>query len=223
MTSPPPWGSRPNMSRLWFTADLHLGHGNIIKYCRRPFLSPDEEERARTGPRGLWNVSPETVTRHDNALLEAINERVDETDTLWIVGDFSLAPFEEARAYRERIRCRHVNLVRGNHDLPSYDTLFERVIDQGMIKQRGKKIWLNHYPMRSWDKAFHGAWHLYGHVHGRLGAEDAANPRLLARDVGVDACSYRPLGFEEIVDYMAPREAEFRAWRSSLGRDFGED
>jgi calcineurin-like phosphoesterase family protein len=91
-----------------------------------------------------------------------------------------------------------------------------------MIKHLGKKIWLNHYPMRSWDKAFHGAWHLYGHVHGRLRAEDEANPRLLAKDVGVDACDYRPVSFSEISEFMKPREEVFWAWRESLGDTGGE-
>lgn len=205
------------MSRLWFTADLHLGHGNIIKYCHRPHLSKKESLLASTEPRGGWNVSRETIMRHDDALIAAINERVAEKDSLWIVGDFSLCPFEETMHYRERIRCREVNFVRGNHDLPSYDSLFSRVIDQGMIKFQGCKIWLIHYPMRSWDKAFHGAWHLYGHVHGRLRADDAANPRLLAMDVGVDACDYRPVSFEEVADYMRPREEAFWAWKAALG------
>ncbi len=205
------------MSRLWFTADLHLGHGNIIKYCSRPHLSEAEALRAIEDPRGGWNVSRETVLHHDDALIDAINDRVVKTDILWIVGDFSLCPIEEARQYRERIQCREVNFVRGNHDLPSYDTLFSRVIDQGMIKHLGRKIWLNHYPMRSWDKAFHGTWHLFGHVHGRLREEDAAHPRLLAMDVGVDACGYRPVSFEEVADYMRPREEAFRAWKDALG------
>jgi calcineurin-like phosphoesterase family protein len=33
------------MSR-WFTADLHLGHGNIIEYSSRPFDSVDAINRA---------------------------------------------------------------------------------------------------------------------------------------------------------------------------------
>lgn len=204
------------MSRLWFTADLHLGHGNIIKYCHRPHLSEAEALRAATEPRGGWKVSRETVVRHDNALIDAINERVGKNDILWIIGDFSLCPIEEATRYRDRIECREVNLVRGNHDLPAYDGLFTRVIDQGMIKHQGRKIWLNHYPMRSWDKAFHGAWHLFGHVHGRLRAEDAANPRHLAMDVGVDACDYRPVSFEEVADYLRPREEAFWSWKEAI-------
>lgn len=204
------------MPELWFTADLHLGHGNIIKYCQRPHLSPEESLRTKEDPRGGWKVSRETVLRHDGALIEAINERVGKGDTLWILGDFSLSPHEEAKAYRDRIRCRTVNFVRGNHDLPSYDVLFNEVINQGMIKHRGRKIWLNHYPMRSWDKAFHGSWHLYGHVHGRLREEDAANPRLLAMDVGVDANDFRPVSFDEVVDYMEPRDEAFWNWKEEM-------
>lgn len=204
------------MSELWFTADLHLGHGNIIKYCDRPFLTEEEKARAAEDRRGSWKVSSETVARHDAALINAINERVGKEDILWILGDFCLGAFEVAAAYRARIHCPAVHFVRGNHDLPAYDALFGRVMDQGMVKHGGRKIWLNHYPMRSWDKAFHGAWHLYGHVHGRLAAEDAANPRHLVRDVGVDASGYAPVSFSELKNEMAPREEAFWKWRESL-------
>ena len=30
----------------WFTADLHLGHRNIIDYCDRPFTDVDVMNRA---------------------------------------------------------------------------------------------------------------------------------------------------------------------------------
>ena len=37
--------------QVWFTADTHFGHGNIIKYCQRPFLSPEEFAATRDDPR----------------------------------------------------------------------------------------------------------------------------------------------------------------------------
>ena len=118
------------MPELWFTSDLHLGHGNIIRYCDRPFFSPEERDRLanESGDHesGRFKVSPETIERHDDALIDALNESVAPDDTLWILGDFSLSPVEEAAAYRARIQCRHVNFVRGNHDSPHYDPLFER-------------------------------------------------------------------------------------------------
>src|SRR5947208_16902666 len=98
------------MPRVWFAADLHLGHGNIIKYCLRPFLSRDEMERARRDARGPWHVSDETVCRHDDALLAAINAEVHAEDTLWILGDFCWGRLAEARRYRDRIRCQALHV-----------------------------------------------------------------------------------------------------------------
>ena len=84
------------MGSVWFTADLHLGHGNIIRYCLRPFLSSAERERARRDPRAKWRVSEETLQRHDDALLDAINTSVQTRDTLWILGDFCWGGIERA-------------------------------------------------------------------------------------------------------------------------------
>ncbi len=207
--------------RVWFTADLHLGHGNIIKYCQRPFLTAEERERAESDLRGGWRVSRDTINAHDAALLDAINETVRCDDTLWILGDFCWGGRDSAERYRRRICCRNVNLVRGNHDHSSVEAVFGVVIDQGMIFVNDQRIWLNHYPMRSWNGSFHGAWHLYGHVHGRLSAEDAANPWMLTRDVGVDACGYRPVSFDEIAAYMAPRIQRFKERKAVFTQGVG--
>jgi calcineurin-like phosphoesterase family protein len=194
---------------VWFTADTHFGHGNIIKYCQRPFMSRDEVEATRADPRAKLWLSDATVQRHDAALLDAINSRVAINDHLWIVGDFCWGGFAEARSYRDRIHCEHVFLVWGNHDRGEIAPVFSDTMEQGMIRVEGQEIWLNHYPMRSWNKAFHGSWHLYGHVHGRLQREDAAKPSMLVKDVGVDACDYKPMSFTELQAYMAPRLEAF--------------
>jgi calcineurin-like phosphoesterase family protein len=202
--------------RAWFTADLHLGHGNIIKYCKRPFLTTRELEMLRHDPRAKFRLSEETIRRHDAALLDAINSQVQPKDTLWILGDFCWGDLAEATRYRERIQCENVHLVWGNHDHRSIRPLFGEAVEQRMIQVEGQDIWLNHYPMRSWNKAFHGSWHIYGHVHGRLVAEDEANQSRLTRDVGVDACDYRPWSFEELRSYMAPRIDKFQESKAAF-------
>jgi calcineurin-like phosphoesterase family protein len=209
------------MSTVWFTADLHLGHGNIIKYCARPFLTDEERDRAARDPRGHWRVSDHTLRRHDDALLDAINAMVARDDTLWMLGDFCRGRFDDARAYRDRIHCRNVHLVWGNHDHPSIRSLFGDAIQQGMVCVEGQEIWLNHYPMRSWNKSFHGSWHVYGHVHGRLRAEDAAHPWTLTADVGVDAWEYQPVSFTALQAYMAPRIEQFHQRKARFAQGDG--
>ena len=197
------------MHKVWFTADTHFGHKNIIKYCNRPFLDERERQLAKSDQRGDCNLSDETVRRHDAGILDAINTRVDQQDTLWVLGDFCWGKLEQARHYRDRIQCRDVRLVWGSHDHRSVGEVFQQTIEQGMVRANGQKIWLNHYPMRTWDKSFHGSWHLYGHVHGALVGEDEQQNWRLAKDVGVDACDYRPIEMEELTEYMQPRLKAF--------------
>ena len=52
---------------IWFTSDLHLGHGNIIKYCNRPFKDIEHMNRA---------------------LIDNWNSRVKLNDVVFHVGDF---------------------------------------------------------------------------------------------------------------------------------------
>ena len=204
------------MPQVWFTADTHFGHANIIRYGKRPFLSDDERQLLEDSSRGDWKVSKETLERHDAALLAAINDRVQQDDTLWVLGDFCLGKFREARRYLDQIVCNRVNLVWGNHDHPTVGEAFNKTIEQGMISVRGQAIWLNHYPMRSWDRRFHGSWHLYGHVHGRLVHEDQQELAYLTRDMGVDACEYRPVSFDELAIYMEPRIKVFESEKAAF-------
>ena len=51
---------------VYFTADLHLGHANIIGHCGRPFASVEEMDRV---------------------LLQNWNDRVRPTDAVYILGD----------------------------------------------------------------------------------------------------------------------------------------
>ena len=54
----------------WYTADLHLNHEAIIRFCKRPF-----------------DCAPEM----DSRICDAICSTVDPDDDLWIIGDFAFA------------------------------------------------------------------------------------------------------------------------------------
>ena len=49
--------------KVWFTADTHFGHKNIIRYCQRPFVDVEEMNRVLIEN---WNsvVSPDDLVFH---------------------------------------------------------------------------------------------------------------------------------------------------------------
>ena len=55
--------------KVFFTADLHFGHNNIIKHCKRPFQSVDDM---------------------DDALIDNWNAVVSNKDTVYICGDVGM-------------------------------------------------------------------------------------------------------------------------------------
>ena len=172
------------MPNTWFTADFHLGHKNIIRYCNRPF---------------------DTVEAMNSTILERLNSAVKANDVLYFLGDFCIGPKARALELRREIRCKKIFAVPGNHDKDTRKLTqeFSWLGDLAEVSINGQRIVLCHYAMRVWNHSSHGAWHLYGHSHGRL-------PTLgnsLSMDVGVDTHDFSPWSFDEIRDQMTAKAA----------------
>lgn len=184
------------MADTWFTADFHLGHSNIIRYCGRPFRATAEM---------------------DEAILDRLNASVKERDSLYYLGDFCLGSSERARAYRKRIRCKNVYFVEGNHDASTrkIQEEFRWWKQLAEITVGAQRIVLCHYAMRVWHHCARGAWQLYGHSHGRL----PEAPAMLSMDVGVDAHDFRPWHFDEI---KAAMETKQRATNEPVASEGGD-
>lgn len=165
------------MMAILFTADLHLGHANVIKHTQRPFADADEMDRS---------------------LIANWNAVVAPSDEVWVLGDFCFRSARGASDYLSRLHgSKH--LVTGNHDSPETRRAkgWASVRDYGEVSVDGTKIILSHYGMRVWNGSFHGSVHLYGHSHGRLpGFRTVAGGGCL--DVGVDSWYYAPVRWAEI-------------------------
>ena len=72
----------------WFTADTHFGHANVIRYCERPFAS---------------------VQEMDDVLIENWNYIIKPKDTVYHLGDFTLAGKEKANDYFSRLNGKILN------------------------------------------------------------------------------------------------------------------
>lgn len=208
-------------SRIFFTSDTHFGHGNIIKYSNRPFLTElDKEEFAKESVdfnRPKWRVSQEAIAAMDNELLKQINDMVGENDVLYHLGDFALPGkynyYQRCHQYRNRIKCKNVIIIWGNHDDRSIYNLFSADYDLKYLKvpDINKDIVLCHYAMAIWNKCHKGSWHLYGHSHST--AEPWLDTIMNGRrsiDVGVDNAAkifgkYRPFSLDELKEIFKTR------------------
>lgn len=179
--------------RVWITADTHFGEPDAITLFGRPFAD------ARS---------------MDEALLDSINRQVGRRDRLLHLGDFCgphpdgrKAQCRHAAAMRERIRCRHVTLVRGNHDPHArrFDGLFDAVHDLLSWRTDDDRLRVNasHWPLRLWRGQFKGAVMLHGHAHGGLAMQGRAV------DVGVDAWRWQPIPLEPLLAWL--RRVDCRA------------
>ena len=171
--------------KVWFTADTHFGHRNIIRYCQRPFASVEEM---------------------NETLVDNWNRVVGKDDVVFHLGDFSVGGAAEWTSLLDSLNGR-IFLVLGNHDMNNVDQgfmrRFENVSMQMLVSIGKQRIYLNHYPFLCYGGAYRGSWQLFGHVHTCPCNSGLDNSRLemlfpTQYDVGVDNNNFKPVSFEEV-------------------------
>lgn len=163
---------------IYISSDLHLGHRNIIRYSNRPFKS---------------------VQEMDDALISNFNSKVNQNDTVYIVGDFAFGDgLKKVGRYFERLNGKK-HLVIGNHDNNKTINLPWESVNSLLEVSVSKKtrLVLCHYAMRVWHHSYRGVYHIHGHSHGTL-----PENRSLSFDVGVDVWNYYPISIDDIKKKM---------------------
>lgn len=135
------------MSEIFFTADIHFGHKNIITFdATRPYRQFD------------------SIEEHDEEIIKRWNATVKKGDRVWVLGDFAFGRHSLELAGRLNGLKR---LVMGNHDtypselyLKHFHKLYGAVAFQGML--------LTHIPVAPMHFARHDdALNVHGHLHNR--------------------------------------------------------
>lgn len=175
---------------IYFTADLHFYHDNIIKHVNRPFVDAEKMNKA---------------------LIENWNRKVGASDEVYILGDVTMKGASYAMEVLRQLKGRKY-LVKGNHDRFAEQNEFDKSIfvwikDYYELKYQNNEFVLFHYPIPEWKGFYNGAFQLHGHQHNH---EDY-NYRNLAQgirryDVGVDANNMYPVSIEEILTFFAMGE-----------------
>ena len=188
---------------IFFTSDTHYSHSNICRATSR--WSDDNLTR-----------DFKSLDQMNTELVNNINEIVGENDILIHLGDWSFGGFENIAEFRNRILCKNIHLVLGNHDhhiernKGDIQELFSSVnhyinldLRRPSNLRKGEmdkfKFVLMHYPIASWDGMNDGVMHLHGHVHLPPNLRISEGR---AMDVGVDGNGYYPLGLFEVLNLL---------------------
>jgi len=157
---------------IYFTADHHFGHTNIIKYCNRPFKDVEEMNKI---------------------LINNWNDTISDNDTVYHLGDFALMNNNKITEYLNKLRGIKI-LILGNHDRLNRKNknLFKNIYKSYSLFYRGLTIVLSHYPYKFIPP--NGVIHLHGHSHGK---ETKIKNKI---DVGVDNTNYYPISIDEVIE-----------------------
>lgn len=174
---------------IWFTADHHYGHRNILKYTDRASKMAD-------------------VVEMDTLLISRWNEKVKEDDTVYHLGDFTLNGGVFFDAVVKKLNFRKLYIIPGGHDRWIYQyTKSDRIEIMPplvTVQLEFKLFILCHYPMLEWDRKHYGSYHLHAHSHGKQPY------RYHVMDVGVDCTDYYPVSYFDIVKRFSDESAGSR-------------
>lgn len=173
------------MARFW-TSDLHFQHGNMLKYCNRPFKSVD---------------------RMDEVLIKNINSRAhNKKDVVIHLGDFMCYGSERGNYfgkkkesfYLDQIIPRFIN-IEGNHD--SNNGVLS-IADEIITQVGPYKVSASHHPSMVNPKNKLPI-HLCGHVHGLWKYYFDKKNNILNINVGVDVWNYQLVSDNELINFIS--------------------
>ena len=189
--------------KVWITSDTHYGHSNI---CRgvTSWRLPDGRipiEKTRDF---------DTIEQMNEAIVDGINSVVGQDDILIHLGDFSFGGFENIQKFRDRIICKEIHLILGNHDTHiennkgDVQELFTSVNHYTRLLYKNKTFVLSHFPISSWDSLNKGHIHLHGHVHLPTNLRFGKGKKM---DVGFDGHpTFGVYDMDDIIRIMDKRE-----------------
>ena len=167
------------MSRLYFSADLHEGHHNNLRYSKRPFKSVEEQHEA---------------------FVKNFNSRVDDEDTIIHNGDYCFrnspggkkgeGTGKKAKDWQVDYKGKWI-YVAGNHDR---NNSLKTPIEKLYLRYGGKRICVVHNPKYS-DPYCELNFTAHVHLNWKI---KRLNEKSIMINIGVDQWNYFPVTYEEI-------------------------
>lgn len=158
---------------IFFIADTHFNHANIIKYCNRPF---------------------DNINEMNEYIIKKWNSVVKNVDTVYHLGDVGFGSLQEVKVLVQRLNGTKI-LLRGNHDFKIGVNTWKEI---GFSQVYKKKIILDnllltHAPSEEVEKS---QINILGHIHDKPLDERFDKKNHIC--VSCDVIDYTPISIEII-------------------------
>ena len=187
---------------VFITSDCHFSHKNLVRGVTNWRTKNGEIPTNSTRD---FN----TIEEMNQRLVDNINNVVGQDDTLIMLGDVAFGGFDNIGLFLDRLICKNIHLVIGNHD-HHIENNRGNIQDRFLSVQHYLEVnicdvnfILCHYPLQSWNGLNKGVIHLHGHTHLSVRHKWGNGKRL---DVGMDGNNMHPYKITEIVHMMDRRE-----------------
>lgn len=183
--------------KVFFTADLHFGHENVLRFDKRPF---------------------QTVAEMDEELIRRWNAKVGKGDLVYVLGDFIWKTSTNDAPGLIKSLNGQIILIKGNHDRFLHNAAAKKVLagvkdydDISVVLSDGtsRRCILSHYFIPFYIGHRYNAIHLHGHSHN---TEEAEEERRIIKElnekgyglkvynVGCMYWNYEPVTLDEILE-----------------------
>ena len=214
------------MKRHWL-ADIHFGHANIVKYCKRPTL-----RKGDLTPAGEWvseAIALAAAERQDEFLIRNLNQRIKPDDLVIHNGDFMNRGVCKGTAglrnnpqdYLDQLNGNWT-LLEGNHDK---NNKVKPIGTYLIAKVSHFQVFVTHYPTDAQIMDQNGKWWpvhdpdlirwarkscqfaVVGHVHEKWGQKWLDG--FLNINVGIDVRKYTTTTDDELIRiYMQAKKCQ---------------
>lgn len=164
--------------RVYLFSDAHFDHGNIIRYCRRPF---------------------DSARQMNHSLLYNWNNTVKEDDVVYFLGDMTFGRHRRPIDFWLGKLNGKIFYIRGNHDSDAITRATVIPTRHGI--QYGKyEFLLSHDPYRPFG---YKGWIIHGDKHNNsMGRYPFINPESKTVNVCAEMVNYTPLALDELVSML---------------------
>ncbi len=158
---------------IYFIADTHFNHANIIKYCNRPFNNTSEM---------------------NEYIIQKWNSVVKDDDIVYHLGDVGFGSLEQMKRLIVRLNGTKI-LLKGNHDFKIGTNAWKEI---GFSEVYKKKIILDnllltHAPT---EEVAENQINVFGHIHDKPLDEKFEKKNHIC--VSCDVIDYTPVSIETI-------------------------